>query len=207
MFEFIDNHIFLFYNDFGVDLMFDYIIGTITGIKNNGIVLDNHGIGYMIFVSNPYSYEIGKEYKVFVYEHIREDEDVLYGFKSIEEKDLFLKLISVKGLGPKMTLPMFAVGSIDGIMDAIERENVLYLKKFPKIGEKLAKQIVLDLKGKLEFIGVGISDDQVSNEQELKEVLLELGYKEKELVPVLAKVDTSLSIEDQVKDALKLLLR
>ena len=187
--------------------MFDYIIGSVTGIKNNGIVLDNHGIGYMIFVSNPYSYEIGKEYKVYVYEHIREDEDVLYGFKTIEEKDLFLKLISVKGLGPKMTLPMFAVGSIDGIMDAIERENVLYLKKFPKIGEKLAKQIVLDLKGKLEFIGVGISDDQVSNEQELKEVLLELGYKEKELVPVLAKVDTSLSIEDQVKDALKLLLR
>ena len=106
-----------------------------------------------------------------------------------------------------MTLPMFAVGSLDRIMDAIERENILYLKKFPKIGEKLAKQIVLDLKGKLEFIGVGISDDQVETENELKEVLLGLGYKEKEIVPVLAKVNTSLPIEGQVKDALKLLLR
>ena len=106
-----------------------------------------------------------------------------------------------------MTMPILAVGSITGIMDAIERENVLYLKKFPKIGDKLAKQIILDLKGKLEFIGLGISDDIVQTENELKEVLIGLGYKEKELVPVLAKVNTSLTIEEQVKDALKLLLK
>ena len=106
-----------------------------------------------------------------------------------------------------MALPILAVGSIEGIMDAIERENILYLKKFPKIGDKLAKQIILDLKGKLEFIGVGISDDEVDTMEELKEVLINLGYKEKEIKPILARVDTSLSIEDQVKDALKLLLK
>ena len=187
--------------------MYDYIKGTVTCLKNNAIVLDNNGVGYLIYVSNPYSFEVGKEYKVFVYQKIAEDENTLYGFKTAEEKDLFLKLISVKGLGCKMALPILAVGSINGIMDAIERENVLYLKKFPKIGDKLAKQIVLDLKGKLEFIGVGISDDEVTTENELKEVLIGLGYKEKELKPVLAKVNTSLSIEEQVKDALKLLLR
>ena len=187
--------------------MYDYIKGTITALKNNAIVLDNNGRGYLIHVSNPYSFEPGKDYKVYVYQKISEDEHLLYGFKTQEEKELFLKLISVKGLGCKMALPILAVGSIQGIMDAIERENVLYLKKFPKIGDKLAKQIVLDLKGKLEFIGVGISDDQVQTETELKEVLIGLGYKEKELKPVLAKVDTSLAIEEQVKDALKLLLR
>ena len=187
--------------------MYDYIIGKITCIKNNSIVVDNSGIGYLVYVSNPYSFEINNEYKVFIYQHITEDENTLYGFKSIEEKDLFLKLISVKGLGCKMALPILAVGEINGIMDAIERENVLYLKKFPKIGDKLARQMILDLKGKLEFIGVGISDDQINTENELKEVLLGLGYKEKEIIPVLAKVDTSLSIEGQVKDALKLLLR
>ena len=190
-----------------VIIMYDYIIGKITYIKNNSIVVDNSGIGYLVYVSNPYSFEINNEYKVFIYQHITEDENTLYGFKSIEEKDLFLKLISVKGLGCKMALPILAVGEINGIMDAIERENILYLKKFPKIGDKLARQMILDLKGKLEFIGVGISDDQVNTENELKEVLLGLGYKEKEIIPVLAKVDTSLSIEGQVKDALKLLLR
>ncbi|MBO5120734.1 MAG: Holliday junction branch migration protein RuvA [Bacilli bacterium] len=187
--------------------MYDYIKGTITCLKNNAIVLDNNGVGYLIYVSNPYSFEVGQEYKVFIYQKVAEDENSLYGFKTNEEKDLFLKLISVKGLGCKMALPILAVGSINGIMDAIERENVLYLKKFPKIGDKLAKQIVLDLKGKLEFIGVGISEDEVTTENELKEVLIGLGYKEKELKPVLAKVNTSLPIEEQVKDALKLLLR
>ncbi|MBR1937068.1 MAG: Holliday junction branch migration protein RuvA [Bacilli bacterium] len=187
--------------------MYDYIKGAVTSIKNNAIVLDNNGVGYLIRVSNPYSFEIGKDYKVFVYQQITEDEHALYGFKTIEEKELFLKLISVKGLGCKMALPILAVGSTTGIMDAIERENILYLKKFPKIGDKLAKQIVLDLKGKLEFIGVGITDDVVETENELKEVLIGLGYKEKEIKPVLARVNTSLSIEDQVKDALKLLLK
>ena len=187
--------------------MYDYIKGTITSIKNNSIVVDNNGIGYLIYVSNPYSFELGKDYKVYVYQQIKEDENSLFGFKTIEEKEFFLKLISVSGVGCKMALPILAVGSIEGIMDAIERENVLYLKKFPKIGDKLAKQIILDLKGKLEFIGVGITDDVVETENEIKDVLIGLGYKEKELKPVLAKVDTSLPIEGQVKDALKLLLR
>ena len=187
--------------------MYDYIKGTITYIKNNAIVVDNNGVGYLVYVANPFSYEINKDYKVYIYQHVMEDENSLYGFKTLEEKEFFLKLISVKGLGCKMALPILALGSIDGIMDAIERENVLYLKKFPKIGDKLAKQIILDLKGKLEFIGVGISEDEMTMENELKEVLIGLGYKEKEIIPVLAKVDTSLPIEGQVKDALKLLLR
>ena len=187
--------------------MYDYIKGTITNIKHNSIVVDNNGIGYLIYVSNPYSFELGRDYKVYVYQQIKEDENSLFGFKTLEEKEFFLKLISVSGVGCKMALPILAVGSIERIMDAIERENVLYLKKFPKIGDKLAKQIILDLKGKLEFIGVGITDDIVETENELKDVLIGLGYKEKELKPVLAKVDTSLPIEGQVKDALKLLLR
>lgn len=187
--------------------MYDYIKGIITNIKQNAIVVDNSGIGYLIYVPNPYSFEMGQEYKIYVYQQIQEDAHTLYGFKTLEEKNFFLKLISVKGLGCKMALPILAAQSIEGIMDAIERENILYLKKFPKIGDKLARQIVLDLKGKLEFIGVGISDEVVETENELKEVLIGLGYKEKELKPVLAKVDTSLPIEGQVKDALKLLLR
>ncbi len=187
--------------------MYDYIKGTITEVKNNAIVLDNSGIGFLIYVSNPYSFDIGREYQVFVYQQIKEDENSLFGFKTREEKELFLKLISVKGLGCKMALPILAVGSIDGIMDAIERENILYLKKFPKIGEKLARQIILDLKGKLEFIGTGITDDVMKDEEELKEALLALGYKEKEIKAVITHVNTDLSIEEQIKEALKLLLK
>ena len=187
--------------------MYNYIFGKVSEVTGSYIVLDNNGIGYLINTPNPYAFNEDSEYKIYVYQQVREDELSLFGFKTKEEKDLFLKLISVKGLGPKMALPILATGSVSGVIDAIERENVLYLKKFPKIGDKLAKQIILDLKGKLEFIGLGISDDIVQTENELKEVLIGLGYKEKELVPVLAKVNTSLTIEEQVKDALKLLLK
>ena len=182
--------------------MYDYIKGIVTNIVSNAIILDNNGIGYLIYTPNPYSFHEGNEYKVFVFQNVKEDELSLYGFKSIEEKELFLKLISVKGLGPKMTLPILATGSVAGV----ERENILYLKKFPKIGDKVAKQIILDLKGKLGVIATGEVVDSNSYE-ELIEVLKGLGYKEKEFKSVINKVDINLSIEDQVKEALKLLLK
>ena len=121
-----------------------------------------------------------------------------------EEKELFLRLINVKGLGPKMALPMLATGSVSGIIDAIDRENILYLKKFPKIGDKVARQIILDLKGKLtKDVTVTVNDTF----DELISVLESLGYKTADIKKILPNVNTSLSIENQVKDALKLLLK
>ena len=187
--------------------MYDYLNGVVTDIKSNSITLDVSGIGYLINVSNPYSFKENEKYKVYIYQQVREDELSLFGFKTIEEKELFLKLISVKGLGPRMTLPILATGSVTGVMDAIERENILYLKKFPKIGEKLAKQIILDLRGKLN-IDTTNSDKVIEDTtEELLEVLKGLGYKEKEVKYIIPKIDNSLSIEDQVKEALKLLLK
>lgn len=184
--------------------MYQYITGKITEIESTYVTLEVVGLGYLIYTPNPYAFTEGEETKVYVYQQIKEDEHVLYGFKTREEKEFFLKLISVKGLGPKMALPILATGSLSGIADAIDRENLLYLRKFPKIGDKLAKQIVLDLKGKINF------DPTLSvsgGYEELVEVLKGLGYKEKDFKGVLVKIDASLSIEEQVKEALKLLLR
>ena len=105
-----------------------------------------------------------------------------------------------------MALPIIATGSINGISDAINRENILYLKKFPKIGEKLAKQMILDLKGKLDDLSSG-EEVVKDTSEELREALLGLGYKDKEIKSIILKVDNSLSIEDQIKEALKLLLK
>ncbi len=184
--------------------MYYYIQGKITFNGNNYIVIENNGIGYKVFVANPYAYLIDQEWIIYLYNHVREDEYSLYGFKSEEEKELFLKLINVKGLGPKMAMPILATGSINGIADAIERENILYLQKFPKIGEKLARQIILDLKGKL----VKQSDDQEENDYaELIDVLTSLGYKMIDIKRILPQVDNTLSVEKKVKEALKLLLK
>ncbi len=183
--------------------MYAYIKGFIKEIESNYIVLDNNGIGYLIYTPNPYSFNLNEEYTVYIYQNVKEDELTLYGFKLKEEKDLFLKLIEVKGLGCKMALPIIATGSINGIIDAIERENILYLKKFPKIGDKVAKQIILDLKGKLNTNGVVAN----SNNDELIEVLKGLGYKTQDILKVVRQVNTNLSLEDQIKEALKLFLK
>lgn len=185
--------------------MYEYIKGVVTDIKSTGIVLETGGIGYFVHTPNPYAFEIDKEIKVYLYQQIKEDEHSLFGFKEISEKELFLKLINVKGLGCKMALPILATGSISGIVDAIERENILYLKKFPKIGDKLAKQMILDLKGKIQIAGVEMMEE--NTQEELAEVLKGLGYKEKEFKSVIPRIDSSLAIEDQVREALKLLLK
>ena len=170
------------------------------------IIIDNNGIGYLIYVPNPYGFMLGKEYTIYTYTKVSEDEYTLYGFKTKEEKELFLKLISVKGLGPKMALPMLATGSINMIEEAIETENINYLKKFPKIGDKVARQLILDLKGKLNVINTGLFKRE-DHSNELTEALLGLGYKQIDIKKVLNKIDPLLSLEQQIKEALKLLLK
>ena len=183
------------------DKMYEYIIGKITYIYPEYIVVESNNIGYKIYTSNPYSYRLDNEEKVFVYQQIREDDNTLYGFKDIEEKNMFLKLIDVKGLGPKMALPLLSVSS-DELMREIENGNINYLKKFPKIGDKVARQIILDLKGKL------VNKDEIKvSDNELKDALMGLGYKAPEINKILPNIDSSLKIEDRIKEALKLLLK
>ena len=183
--------------------MYAYIKGIISEIDSNYIVVDNSGVGYMIYTANPYSFNVGEECTIYLYQYVREDEISLYGFKTLEEKDLFLKLTSVKGLGCKMALPMLATGSISGIIDAIERENILYLKKFPKIGDKVARQIILDLKGKL----VSKEEVQTNDFDELIEALKSLGYKVSDINKITKMINPTDEIEVQIKEALKLLLK
>lgn len=183
--------------------MYGYIKGFVKDIESDYIVLDNNGVGFLIYTASPYSFDIGKEYTVYLYQNVREDEISLYGFKSIDEKKLFLKLIGVKGLGCKMALPMLAAGNPSGIVDAIERENIIYLKKFPKIGDKVARQIILDLKGKL----ASSQTDNMPINNDLIDALKSLGYKTSDINKVVKQIDPSSDLENQIKDALKLLLK
>ena len=179
----------------------NYINGDIVEISSSYVVIDNNGIGYEVYTPNPYSFTKGNNI-IYIYEKFAEDEHTLYGFKTKEEKELFLKLIDVKGLGPKMALPMLALGSIEGISDAIESENVTYLKKFPKIGDKVARQIILDLKGKL------VSNENVKVQNSaLIEALKSLGYKISDINKVITNIDHTKDIGTQIKEALKLMLK
>lgn len=183
--------------------MYSYIKGIITDIESNYVVIENNGIGYMVFVSNPFSYKEGEEVNMYLYQQIREDENTLYGFKTKENKDLFLKLIGVKGLGCKMALPMLSINDINELYSAIDTGDISYLKKFPKIGDKVARQIILDLKGKLANDSIDTKKDYT----ELTETLKSLGYRPTDIKRILPNIDTNKTLEVQTKDALKLLLK
>lgn len=180
--------------------MYGYIKGIITEINNTNIIIENNNIGYIVNTINPFSFKMGEEVKIYIYEHIKEDEHTLYGFKKKSSKELFLKLISVKGLGPKTAIPLVEDELISNIESAIDREDISYLKKFPKIGDKVAKQIILDLKGKL-------TNNEVNNKyNDLTDALLHLGYKNNDIKKILPNIKET-NIESQLKEALKLLLK
>lgn len=180
--------------------MYSYIKGIVTEIESNFITLENNNIGYMIYVSNPYFYKINNDYKIYIYQNIKEDENTLYGFSELEQKQLFLKLIDVNGVGPKMALPIIATDHKE-VISAIEEGNINYLKKFPKIGDKVARQIILDLKGKL----VNDSIEKINND-ELIDTLKALGYKTQDIKRILPNIKET-EIEKQIKEALKLLMK
>lgn len=178
--------------------MYSYLTGEITEIMPDSVTLEINNVGFHIKCANPYKYKKNLETKIYTYQYVKEDEISLYGFEKREELTLFLKLISVKGLGCKMALPLFASNEQDAIISAIEKEDVDFLKKFPKIGDKVAKQIILDLKGKLTVTNVKVNND-------LLETLKALGYKKSSIDSVIPKIDEKLSLEQQIKEALKLL--
>ena len=187
--------------------MYGYIIGKVTKITPKYIIQENNGIGYIIIVPNPYNFKLNEDYKIYTYQYVREDQNDLYGFLTDDEKEMFLKLISVSGIGPKSALSILAAGSVSEIVKAIEARNDAYLRKFPGIGQKASQQIILDLRGKLSFTEDLLSSGNNSALDDVEEALMALGYGKKELTKVLSKLDAKKEVGDLIKDALKLLAK
>ncbi|HSJ37586.1 MAG TPA: Holliday junction branch migration protein RuvA [Planococcus sp. (in: firmicutes)] len=196
--------------------MYDYIKGTVTRVTPEYLVVEQQGIGWQIFAPNPYSFGT-EELQVFLHHHVREDAQLLFGFPSLEQRELFRKLISVSGIGPKGALAILASGQPQHVIEAIEREDEGYLVKFPGVGKKTARQMILDLKGKLtEFFGEPFESQEThtllgADDLELEEAMLALGalgYSEREINKVKPKLkDLDLDTEGFMKKALQLLLK
>ena len=170
--------------------MFNYIKGTITNINHNYIVLECNNIGYTIKTPNPYAFEINSSVTIYTYLHVREDNLDLFGFKSIEERNFFLQLISVKNLGPKGALAILADGNLKATIEAINNGNAKYLLKFPGIGQKASQQIILDLHGKIDLNQTQIATNPKVDQ--VKEALKSLGYNNLEIKNVIPFIEENL---------------
>ncbi|MCF0115802.1 MAG: Holliday junction branch migration protein RuvA, partial [Erysipelotrichaceae bacterium] len=146
--------------------------------------------------------------KIYIYLHIREDEMSLFGFSSQEEKNLFMKLISVKGLGPKTAMGILGATTLDSLFNAIEQGDVAFMKKMPGIGAKTASQIVLDLQGKL--VPVEKKEAGLSSElSDALEALKALGYKPAEVAKIRSKLSETpgLSTDEYLKMGLAMMMK
>ncbi|AKL92079.1 Holliday junction branch migration protein RuvA [Staphylococcus capitis] len=199
--------------------MYAYVKGTLTQLFPTHVVVETSGIGYEIQTPNSYRFQkyLNQDVQIFTSLIVREDAQLLYGFISEEEKDMFHSLIKVTGIGPKSALAILAASSPNEVKRAIENENDAYLTQFPGIGKKTARQIVLDLKGKVtiteedseSLLQVDVNNNEQS--QVVKEAMLALealGYSKRELSKVekvLNKQSVS-SVDEAVKLGLQTLV-
>ncbi|WP_062532863.1 Holliday junction branch migration protein RuvA [Jeotgalibaca dankookensis] len=199
--------------------MYEYMRGKLEEIHPLYVVLELSGIGYQILVANPFRYssQLKQEIQLYIYQAVREDSQTLYGFKDFKEKQLYLKLISVSGIGPKSGLSILANGNHEGLIQAIENENSKYLTKFPGVGKKTASQIILDLKGKLSDlldgseldVSEGLNSHADTYISEAEEALQGLGYSTREVTKIMPQLKATnyTSTEEVLRVAFKLLLK
>ncbi|WP_026672457.1 Holliday junction branch migration protein RuvA [Alkalihalobacterium bogoriense] len=195
--------------------MIEFVNGKLEVIDPQYVVVETGGIGYQIFCPNPFVFESyrNKQVKIYTYQYVREDVIRLYGFLQREERKMFEKLLNVSGIGPKGALAILASGQPDHLVTAIEQENENFLVKFPGVGKKTARQMILDLKGKLaEFSSdAPLFAEQVEQKstdlEEAIEALKALGYVDKEIKKVLPQLEKeTMSTDQYIKRALQLML-
>ena len=176
--------------------MIAFIQGTVRLIRTETIVVDVQGIGYEIYVSRPETVHLGKDLFLYTYQYVREDAILLFGFEKEEDYEVFMRLINVRGIGPKSSQ----------MIEAIENDDVKRLKSLPGIGAKTASQIVLDLKGK--FVSIEKEDTSMDDPawKETQEALISLGYKANQLTTIKKDLaNQNLTTEQMLQKALRLL--
>jgi len=184
--------------------MIGYLKGIIKNKDINNLILDVNKVGYLLFV--PFfvleKCYLGEEKEFFVYTHVRESEISLYGFTKLEDKNVFLQLISVSGVGPKTALNIISYGNgTVNIIKAIKNADVDFFTEIKGIGKKTSQRIIVDLKSKIG--GIKELDFTTEEDKDLIEALQGLGFSNKEVKKVIKDIGKDFSLEEKVKQALK----
>lgn len=195
--------------------MIGYLRGEVSHLFSDYCFLDVHGVGYRVFIpeSTRQKIAINKPILLFTYLSVREDAMLLYGFFSQDEYELFLQLISVSGIGPKVAIGILSSINVQEFRSAISQKKIAVLTKLPGVGKKTAERMLLELKDKIGQLDTtqAVNDEHFIPEfddnivLQASQALASLGYSQAEIAPVLKKYQTNAthSVEDLIKFALK----
>jgi Holliday junction DNA helicase RuvA len=179
--------------------------GTLAARTSAGLLIDVGGVGYLVAATPRVNARIGEEATVETYLHVREDALQLYGFANAEERELFELLLGVSGIGPKVALAIVSGSPPAELRRAVARDDFARFEAIPGIGRKIAQRVVMELKDKLaadvthpEGYGSAATGSLLA-----REALVELGWSLLDAERALSDIDESLTVEDQIRQALR----
>jgi holliday junction DNA helicase RuvA len=184
--------------------MISRLRGAPAGRSVDGLVVDVGGVGYLVSATAGVlrRSEAATEITVETYLHVREDTLQLYGFADASERALFVQLLGVSGIGPKVALAVVSSASPDELRRAIALRDSARFQAIPGIGKKTAERIVLELEGSIAD-AAPVADAGAPRELVARDALVELGYSLIEAEQALASVDPDLPVEERVREALR----
>ncbi len=175
------------------------------------ILIDVHGVGYEVDVPMSTFYNLpGQGEPVALHTHftVREDAQQLFGFLTVKEREAFRTLIRISGVGPKLALSVLSGLSVDELAQAVAMQETGRLVKIPGVGKKTAERLLLELKGKLaDALPSAASGGPVAVAHDALNALMALGYSDKEAMPVLKQLPEGVSLEESIRQALRLLAK
>lgn len=194
--------------------MIGYLRGNVLEVGIETLILEVNGVGYEILCPSPLLQDMAthrdRTQELWIYTHLREDALHLFGFSSTEEKEFFLTLLKINGVGPKMALSILSGASIEKIVSMIEAEDVKALTQLPKVGKKTAEQMILALKGKLVLSSRSEGKVTPSASQNLlliTSALVNLGYKIGDVEKVLGEFPRDMEVQEGVRRGLQILAK
>lgn len=186
--------------------MIGFLRGKLLSIENDSAILDVGGVGYEALCSTPTANELalamGKEISLWVHTHVREDALQLFGFASKTEKELFLSLLKVNGVGPKMAIGILSGARSGEILDMIESGNAKGLSALPRVGKKTAEQIILSLQGKLVRAEPPKGAIKTDSQKLVQNALVNLGFKTQKVEEFVAALPKDIDVEEGVRRGL-----
>ncbi|MBL7545847.1 MAG: Holliday junction branch migration protein RuvA [Bdellovibrionaceae bacterium] len=184
--------------------MIGFLRGEVVELQPEYLILDVQGVGYEIYCSTQtlaLISEGSKTISVWIYTHVREDVIQLFGFQYREEKNLFLSLLKVNGVGPKMAIGILSGAPYDRLVDMIENSDAKALSQLPRVGKKTAEQIVLSLKGKLVRVPDKTVEKSVQRSQ-VSSALINLGFRPQLVDEYVSQLPKDLSVEESIRGGL-----
>lgn len=189
--------------------MISFLSGQVIDLEENQLTVLCRGIGYEVLCSDNTLGDVQsqKVIQLWIYTHVREDALQLYGFSSKVEKQLFLSLLKVNGIGAKMAIKILSGDTLDNIIDAIEAKDVKTLTKLPKVGKKTAEQMILTLQGALVVDKASSKPKTPAAQQEILSALVNLGFRSNEVEEVVGALPADVEFEQGVRESLRQLSR